>query len=112
MQYSVVVTHEALKDVLNLANYMIDTFKNQKAANDFLDAYDKQIEVLSFFPTGYRGISIEYRGYEVRLKPFDTYNLLFVVDSEKRQIVILRLLKNLQDWKQILMKETEYHFDL
>lgn len=112
MHYKVVVTQEALEDVSNLAKYMIDTFKNQKAADDFLDAYDKQVEVLGTFPIGYRGISIEYRGYEIRLKPFDTYNMFFVVDDEMGQIVILRLLKNLQNWKQILRMEVEYHFDL
>lgn len=112
MHYKVVVTQEALEDVSNLAIYMIDTFKNQKAADDFLDAYDKQVEVLGTFPIGYRGISIEYRGYEIRLKPFDTYNMFFIVDDKLGQIVILCLLKNLQDWKQILRMETEYHFEL
>ena len=68
--------------------------------------------MLSAFPIGYRGISIEYRGYEIRLKPFDTYNLFFIVDDEMGQIVILRLLKNLQDWKRILRMETDYHFEL
>lgn len=112
MHYKVVVTQEALEDVSNLANYMIDIFKNQKAADDFLNDYDRQVQFLSTFPIGYRGISIEYRGYEIRLKPFDTYNLFFVVDDEIGQIVILRLLKNLQDWKQILRMDTEYHFEL
>lgn len=112
MQYRVVVTQEALEDVSNLADYMIDTFKNQQAAENFLDAYDRQVGGLSTFPIGYRGISMEYRGYEIRLKPFDTYNLFFVVDEEMGQIVILRLLKNLQDWKQILGMETKYHFEL
>ncbi len=34
------------------------------------------------------------------------------VDDEIGKIVILRLLKNLQDWNQILKLETEYHFEL
>lgn len=112
MQYRVVMTQEALEDVSNLADYILDVFRNQKAADDFLDAYDRQVEILSTFPIGYRGISMEYRGYEIRLKPFDTYNLFFVVDDGVGQIVILRLLKNLQDWNQILRMETEYHFEL
>lgn len=112
MQYRVVMTKEALEDVSSLADYIVGTLKNQKAADDFLDAYDRQVGFLSTFPIGYRGISMEYRGYEIRLKPFDTYNLFFVVDDEIGQIVILRLLKNLQDWNQILRVETEYHFEL
>lgn len=70
------------------------------------------MEVLRTFPIGYGGISIEYRSYEIRLKPFDTYNMFFVVDDEMGQIVILRLLKNLQNWKQILRMEAKYHFEL
>lgn len=42
----------------------------------------------------------------------DTYNLFFVVDDEIGQIVILRLLKNLQDWRRILRVGNEYHFEL
>lgn len=41
MHYKVIVTQEALEDVSNLVKYMLDTFKNQKAADHFLDAYDK-----------------------------------------------------------------------
>ena len=55
MDYEIVMTREALEDVSNLSKYMIDTFKNRKAADDFLDAYDKQVEVLGTFPIGYRG---------------------------------------------------------
>lgn len=112
MRYRVLETREALEDVSNLAIYMINTFKNQKAADDFFNAYDRQVKNLCVFPIGYRGISIEYRGYEIHLKPFDTYNLFFIVDNDMGRIVILRLLKNLQDWKRILRIETEYHFDL
>ncbi len=46
MHYKIVVTQEALEDVSNLSKYLIDTFKNRKAADDFLDAYDRQVEVL------------------------------------------------------------------
>lgn len=42
MQYRVVMTKEALEDVSSLADYIVGTLKNQKAADDFLDAYDRQ----------------------------------------------------------------------
>lgn len=35
----------------------LDAFENQKAADDFLDVYDRQVGILSTFPIGYRGIS-------------------------------------------------------
>ena len=61
MDYEIVMTREALEDVSNLSKYMIDTFKNRKAADDFLDAYDEQVEVLGTFPIGYRGITLKQK---------------------------------------------------
>ena len=54
---------------------------------------------------GYRGIGFEYRGYEIRLKSFDTYNVFFTINLTNEEIVILRVLKNRQDWKAILLEE-------
>lgn len=64
MQYKLFKTNEAVEDVTKLAVYMIDKFKNRKAASDFMNAYDKQVEDLKYFPFGYRGISLEYRSVE------------------------------------------------
>ncbi len=62
------MTREALEDVSNLSKYMIDTFKNRKAADDFLDAYDKQVEVLGTFPIGYRRITLKQKTKHIRIK--------------------------------------------
>jgi plasmid stabilization system protein ParE len=110
MAYSIIETHEAIDDVTALAAYMIDRFKNHKAALDFLDNYDMEVNRLSVFPFGYRGIGIEYRGYEMRLKPFGTYNIFFVVDIEENTIIVLRLLKNLQNWQSIIQSDNEYEY--
>lgn len=109
MLYKLKETNEAIKDVTELATYMIDRFKNQKAASDFVDRYDSEATQLCNFPYGYRGLSFEYRGYEIRVKPFDTYNLFFIVDSFEKTIVILRVLKDRQDWQTILSWHNEYH---
>ncbi len=110
MQYKLYETNEAVEDVTKLAVYMIDKFKNRKAAGDFMNAYDKQVDDLKYFPFGYRGISLEYRGYEIRLKPFGTYNIFFIIDIENKSIVVLRILKDLQNWKTILENQREYHW--
>lgn len=110
MQASIIETREAIDDVVNLAKYMIDKFKNASAAGRFVNEYEKQIELLSAFPFSYGGIGIEYRGYEIRIKPFDTYNLFFVVDTENETIIILRVLKNLQNWQKLIRSDDDYHF--
>jgi len=43
-------------------------------------------ESLETFPFGYRGISFEYRGYEIRLKPYDSYHIFFIVDTDIRTV--------------------------
>ena len=67
MQASIIETREAIDDVVNLAKYMIDKFKNASAARRFVNEYEKQIELLSAFPFSYGGIGIEYRGYEIEI---------------------------------------------
>jgi len=102
MTYKLRETTEAIEDVTNFATYMIDAFKNRKAAIDFLNEYDVQIQRLKTFPFGYRGVKFEYQGYEIRIKPYDTYNIFFTVDTANQEIIVLRVLKNRQDWKSIL----------
>lgn len=110
MMYRLRTTKEVKNDVDNLVAYMIYSLKNGQAASSFLDKYEKQIQNLATFPFGYRGIGFEYQGYEIRIKPFSTYNIFFVVDAEKHQITILRVLKDRQNWKSILHNEDVYSF--
>lgn len=108
MMFKIRETQEAVKDVTNFAVYMIEKFENPIAASDFLMNYDKEVQQLKTFPFGYRGISFEYQGMEIRLKPYDTYNIFFVIEQDTHEITILRVLKDRQNWKAILSGETEY----
>lgn len=108
--YNVKQTRKAKEDVKGLAAYMLYSLKNGQAANRFLSEYENQIEILKIFPFGYQGVNFEYDGEQIRLKVFLSYNIFFVVDAEKQEITILRVLKDLQDWKTILLYETDYSF--
>ncbi len=108
--YKLTLTRESGKDVDNLAAYMVYNLKNGQAAGNFLKQYDRQVRNLATFPFGYRGIGFEYQGYEIRVKPFSSYNIFFVVDALKHQVTILRVLKDRQNWKTILYNEDEYSF--
>lgn len=48
MQYNVIETLEAVDDVINFVSYIIREFKNQKAADDFLNRYDDEVKKLGF----------------------------------------------------------------
>ena len=110
MQYKIHETLEAVDDIIRFAEYMIQELGNPKAATDFINTYDDMASKLKIFPRGYRGVSIEYRGYEIKIKPFGTYNVFFVIDETKHNIIILRVLKDIQDWNFILQHHNEYHF--
>lgn len=110
MMYKIKETLEAINDVTNHAKYIIDEFKNHKAALDFLDNYDKEIQKLKTFPFGYRKIGFEYRDYEIRLKPYDSYNIFFIADMVHKEIVILRILKDREEWQVTLQYQSEYRF--
>ena len=109
MQYKIQESREAIEDVTHFATHMINEFKNPDAAASFLKRYDREILKLQTFPFGYRGISIEYRGYEIRMKIFDTYNVFFIVDASESTIFIIRVLKDRQNWQRILSKTESYH---
>ena len=68
MQYRLQTTWKATEDVAGMAEYIVEKFKNSDAALSFLDKYDIEVQRLKNFPFGYRGVSFEYRGYEIRIK--------------------------------------------
>lgn len=111
MLFSIQESNESIQDVINFAIYIKQQFKNEQAAENFMNAYDKEVSSLRYFPKGYRGINVEHRGYEIRIKPFDTYNIFFVVDEINQQVVILRVLKDRQNWNKILRTQITYHFN-
>lgn len=108
--YRLVETLEAKQDVKNLAAYMIYSLKNVEAANRFLYLYDRQVHNLKIFPYGHKGVNIEYQGYEIHLKTFSTYNMFYTIDDFEHQIVVLRVLKDRQNWRAILQTENQYNF--
>lgn len=110
MTYKLIQTIEAKLDIKKLAAYMTYSLKNGQAANNFLNLYYKQIRNLKTFPFAYRGVGFEYQGYEIRMKTVSSYNILFTVDVKNNQIIILRVLKDRQNWRFILSNEDEYSF--
>lgn len=82
LMYNLIQTQEARNDLDKLTAYMIYSLMNGQAANHFLEQYKRQTLNLTTFPFGYRGIGIKYHGYEIRMKPFLTYHIFFVVDEK------------------------------
>ncbi len=108
--YRILETDEALKDVNHIAVEAYEYTKDINSGISFLSFYDELVNSLKTFPFKFRGVSLEHRGYEIHIRPFRNYNLFFVVDWRKQEIVILRALYQKQDWERILRLDDVYHF--
>ena len=107
--YRIQETDEAINDVSEMAIHIYTQYKDAIAAEKLIDMYSTKIEPLENFPQGFRGLTIEHKGYEIRFFPFSNYNIFFVIREDKKDVVILRVLHQLQDWNRILHLENQYH---
>ena len=103
-KYEIKQTEEAVNDAANIRNYLSYTLKNSLAAIRFLQNFDKSTDVLAFFPYTYKGIGYFYRDIEIRMKNYDSYNIFYAIDENEKQILILRVLNERQDWNWIFGK--------
>ena len=110
MIFKIYETEEALRDLICMAQYISENLHNPKAARDFVAQYDAEIEKISQYPMAYKRIFLQYRTYEIRMKSFKTYHIFYIVNIEKKHIVVLRVLKDRQNWQYILKNQREYHW--
>ena len=109
--YRIQETDEAINDVSEMAIHIYTQYSDEIAAEKLIDLYSTKIDALESFPQGFRGLTIEHRGYEIRFFPFSNYNVFFVIREEKKDVVILRVLHQLQDWSRILHFDNQYHIN-
>ncbi len=109
MYYNILETDEAIKDLHKISIQGYEYTRDKNAGIRFLENYSETVETLTQFPKGFRGISIEHRGYEIKIFPFANYNIFFIVREESKDVVILRVLYQKQNWGKILRIDRSYH---
>lgn len=100
--YKIRYTYSSREDIRERKEYIIRTFKYRQLGKNFTDKIKAAARSLRAFPTAYVTTGFNYRGYEIYLKPYMTYLLFYVVEDEKRNVIILRVLQDGQDWQYIL----------
>lgn len=53
-------------------------------------------------PTGFDTIGLQYRGYDIYIKPYLTYLLFYTIDQNKNTVTMLSVLKEDMDWEHII----------
>ncbi len=110
MKYRVLITDEATNDIFNLVRYIYVDLVNPDAANSLYTNLKREVSNIGDFPSKFVASGIKYRGYIIHKKIYHSYLLFYIVSEEKQTVYVLRVMKDIMNWRSILRKENIYHF--
>ncbi|MFA9378010.1 MAG: type II toxin-antitoxin system RelE/ParE family toxin [Lachnotalea sp.] len=110
MNYKVLVTDEATDDIFNLVKYIHIDLSNPDAAEKLYSNLNKVVNNTGIFPLKVSDSGIKYRDYIIHKKVFESYLLFYIIDNEKKEVYVLRILKDRMNWQRILKTNKIYHF--
>lgn len=105
----VVMTWEAIYDVIDIADYIERDF-GKRRADKFEKDIRKQIEDISYIGGIYGNTHIYYRSYSIFKKLFPPSIIFYVIKEPENEIHILRVLREEKDWKNTLKVEQNYTY--
>ena len=101
-EYKVQYTLAARNDIVEMKRYILDNFKYHELGEKFLAKIKKGVEGIRVFPNAYAPIGIKYRGLDIKFRVYKGYIFLYVVDEVKMKVLILRIMQDDMDWRNIL----------
>ncbi|MCM1193010.1 MAG: type II toxin-antitoxin system RelE/ParE family toxin [Butyrivibrio sp.] len=84
--------------------------KNPDAADKLYVNLNREVDNIGNFPMKFADSGIEYRGYIIHKKIYQSYLLFYIVDDEKKAVYVLRILKDIMNWRKILQETRMYHY--
>ena len=103
-KYKIKYTYSSRDDIRGMRKYILDNFKYRELGENFTKKIKTAVEDLRTFSAAHNTTGIQYRGYDIYLKPYRTYLLFYIVDNELSVITILRVLKDGMNWQYILKR--------
>lgn len=100
--YRVMIAQSGKEDIKERKRYILSKFRYRILAENFTQKIKKAAQSLDTLPTGYESTGFQHRGYVIYYKPCQTYLLFFIVDDRKKEVIILRVLQDRQNWKYII----------
>lgn len=101
--YSLKITAKAYDDLDEIYNYITKKFYNELAAEHLMDKIESNFLRLKEFPFSCNLVTDEFlriKGYRKLI--IDSYIAFFIVDDDKKQIIILRVLYGSQKYQDII----------
>ena len=105
----IVLTWESLYDVTDIADYIEMDFGIDRATKFQLDM-QQEFSKLKYTGSIFRKTNLLYRNYYIRMKLFSPSIIFYILDDEEKQISVLRVLREEQDWENILRNNQDYTF--
>ena len=109
MSYKVLVTDEAIEDIFNLVKYIHIDLGNPDAAERLYMNLNREVTNLDNFPLKFPDSGIKYRGYVIHKKIYQSYLIFYIINDEEQTVYVLRILKEIMNWRRILEKKIQYH---
>lgn len=108
-EYSVILTWEAIYDVIGFADYIEASF-GKLQADRFQRTIKEQMEKLGGMGKAFQETQLMYRGYVIHKKPFPPSIIFYVVMDDMLEVHILRVLREENGWERTLRQEPEYTY--
>ena len=112
MSYRVLITDEATDDVFNLVKYIHVDLCNSDAANKLYTNLNREVNNMGDFPLKFADSGIKYRGYIIHKKIYQSYLLFYIISDENQTVYVLRILKDIMNWRNILQKTISIIFQI
>lgn len=109
-EYDVIWSRESIYDAADIADYIELNFGKERA-DRFNDDIDRESKALGCNFEAYTGTGIYYRGKLIMKKIFAPSIIFYFVDSTKKRVCIVRVLRHERDWQKILREGLSYTFD-
>jgi len=87
-----------------MRKYIIDRFRYREYGDAFTKKIKKGIDSIRKFPQGFSATGFKYRGYDIYMRPYHTYLILYTIDKNIHVITILRVMKEGMNWRFVLAR--------
>lgn len=102
-EYKVIIELPAQRDLQSLLRYIRDTLKEPVIAKQIYTSIKEQILMLNQMPLRHSVVQEQpYAAMGVRKLLVENYIAFYIIDEEKYEVHILRILYNRREWQDIL----------
>ncbi|MDO4277318.1 MAG: type II toxin-antitoxin system RelE/ParE family toxin [Lachnoclostridium edouardi] len=108
-EYKVVLTWEAIYDVIDITEYIEEEFGKERA-DKFQADIQREMEKLEYIGGAFLQTQLLYRKYAIHKKPFPPSVIFYVSIEKEAEIHVLRVLREEQDWERILGQKKTYTY--